>query len=239
MDLLRAYGGGDGGKRVVAVAAEVDLGAGPSEGSGRFAGRGARGRGALELPQARREEAAETEGEQKKKRKVDEKEDEEEEEEEELDAVGKLPALPRVAQPAVASAARPVPVRATADNAAASPAAAPSAARPGAWGYVRYPELGAAEEEKEEEEGEEKGRRLPAMREVRQAELLRDQARIQAELAHEIAAPPASLSSSFGGRRKHQLGQMAQETAANMTLYEANKAQSSRTRKQVKAKYGW
>jgi hypothetical protein len=247
MDLLRAYGGSEAPKRVVAVAAEVELGgATPHDGTaGRFAKQRPQGR--LGLPQPRRDEEEEGGEEEKqekaKKRKVldaaEQEDEEEDEDDEEQDAVGRLPSLPRAAAAPVAAAvgpARPVQRESSAGG------AAPGPARPGVWGYARYPELGATalpvapEEEEEEEEGRKKG---PVMREVRQTELLSDQARIQAELAHEIAAPPASLTTSFGGRRKHQLGQMAQETAANMSLYEADKARAQSTRKQVKAKYGW
>jgi hypothetical protein len=245
MNLLRAYGGSEAPKRVVAVAAEVELGDATTGDTtaGRFARQ--RRQGPLGLPQPRRgEEEEEGEEEQQqeepKKRKVldtDDRDDDDEDEEDQLDAVGRLPSLPRAAAAPVTAAVGPArPVA----REGAPGGAAPGPARPGVWGYARYPELGVAAlpvaQEEEEEEGRKKG---PVMREVRQTELLSDQARIQAELAHEIAAPPASLTTSFGGRRKHQLGQMAQETAANMSLYEADKARAQSTRKQVKAKYGW
>ena len=59
------------------------------------------------------------------------------------------------------------------------------------------------------------------------------------ELQHEIAAPPSSLSTTFGGRRKHQLSGMAMEANQNMALYEAQKLANVKTKKQVNAKYGW
>ncbi len=235
MDLLRAYGA----KRVVAVAADVELGGGESE-RGKFARTSGAGSGTLGLPPVSNKserEAEEVADKERKKRRVQEEkeedveQEEEEEEEEEEGAVGLLPRLPPAAAfvPARPVAAEPRPA------AAAVAGAAPGPARPASWGYARYAEVEQETARQEEEEGEKRA----AVREVRMSDLLRDQKQIQAELAHEIAAPPASLSTSFGGRKKHQLGQMAQEATAGMALYEADKVKAAATRKQVKAKYGW
>ena len=103
--------------------------------------------------------------------------------------------------------------------------------------YARYAEVDEQQQQQEEQEEEEE--RRVRVREVSQASLLQDQARIQQELHHEIAAPPSSRNTSFGGRRKHQLSSMAFEAVESMSLYEAERSKQAQARKQVRAKYGW
>jgi hypothetical protein len=119
-------------------------------------------------------------------------------------------------------------------------------ARPSGF-YGGYDEVYPTEEARappvrvfaDEEEDDEDEDNKPKFIEVNQKSLMKDQERIQQELHHEIANPPSSISTTFGGRRKHQLGSMATEANDNMALYEAQKIASRNTRNQTKAKYGW
>ncbi len=205
MDLLKAYGSA---KKVVAVAAQVDTAVSLEE-RGRFA---VSSRG-LALPAPRKrdreEEAKEEEKQQDKKQenKQDEEDKEEEEEEEEKDLFSRLPDLPEESD-----SVKMFPRVAPQNHQHNYPAAAPSApsnnyyvagpSKP-STGYVRYAEVDDAWQQQAMAEEEEQ--RGPVIKEISQAALMKDQARIQQELHHEIAAPPSSRSTSFGGRRKHQL----------------------------------
>ena len=244
MELLKQYGA----PKRVAVRVAVEEAEGPAK-RGRFAGGG----GALPPPRGeagdgpgRKKKEKEGEGgglgreaakhsdEKKKKDEEEEEMDEEEEDEEGLGAVAGLPALPRAAAPP--SAARPPPL-------VADPSLGPSRPPPGygdaeARAAQRARALAALAREEAAEAAQEH-QHQPAVRTVTRAEQLADQAVIQRELAHEVAAPPATLSQTHGGRRKHQLGGMAQEANDNMALYEAQKLLGRQNKKAVRAKYGW
>ena len=103
-----------------------------------------------------------------------------------------------------------------------------------------YPEVVTEEREREERREErEEGQEGIAMVAITQDQLFKDQKRIQEELAHEIKAPPSSISTSFGGRRKHQLSTMAFEQASAMERYEMEAAAARRNKREVYKKYGW
>lgn len=94
-------------------------------------------------------------------------------------------------------------------------------------------------EEAERAEDELRMRGGPVIREVSRADQLVDQSEIQRTLHHEIAAPPASISETHGGRRKHQLSSMAVEANDNMALYEAAKLAGKQSKREARKKYGW
>jgi hypothetical protein len=227
MDLLKAYGTA---KKVVEVAPQIEIGDVSKPFGGRFAGK--TGQGSLGLPEPVSSASQKTlapvrEKEQKRERPESGDEDEEEE-----DMLG-LARLPDLA-PHEERAAPRAPVRSVAPSAPGPSVPGPS--KPSQM-YTRYAEVEemASYREADDEEAEER----VVVQEISQATLMKDQARIQQELHHEIAAPPASRSTSFGGRKKHQLSSMAMEANDSMSLYEAEKANAARSRKQVRAKYGW
>jgi hypothetical protein len=210
----------------------------------------------LQLPEpkaARRKlnEEEEVDKQREEKKSEHEEEEEEEEEEDDDDLGGAVSALPKLkkhtAQSAGAAAVGP-------SVSSHAQAAAPSVSLPGPAmpprnaGFVAwYPEVGdtsnASAAARNHAAYPSATNAYPeaatGIVEINQASLLHDQAIIQKHLQHEIKNPPATLTTTFGGRRKHQLSSMASESVQNMELYEAQRREGLRTKKTVGAKYGW